>query len=68
MNTAWLLVPAVAALGYRDEAERITRSLAAAIERHGFREFYDPLTGQGHGAQGFGWSTLIVDLLDARGS
>jgi hypothetical protein len=26
-------------------------------------EYYDPSTGRGHGAPGFGWSTLVVDML-----
>ena len=31
--------------------------------RHGFREYYNPLTGRGLGARGFGFATLLVDLL-----
>jgi neutral trehalase len=62
VNTAWLLVPPLRALGYREEAERIVERLADAIARHGFREYYDPRTGRGHGARGFSWSTLAVDL------
>jgi glycogen debranching enzyme len=63
VNTAWLLVPALRELGYDEAAERIVSSLADAVERHGFREYYDPLTGRGLGARGFGWSTLLVELL-----
>jgi hypothetical protein len=63
MNTAWLLVPAMADLGYEAEAERIVRSLEAAVDRFGYREYYNPLTGRGLGARGFGFSTLLVDLL-----
>ena len=63
INTAWLLVPPLRALGYADEADRIVERLAAAVSRHGFREYYDPRTGHGHGARGFSWSTLMVDLL-----
>jgi glycogen debranching enzyme len=63
VNTAWLLVPALRELGYEDAAATIVGSLAAAVERHGFREYYDPFTGRGLGAHGFGWSTLLVELL-----
>ena len=35
------------------------------VERHGFREYYNPLTGEGLAARRFGWSTLLVDLLPA---
>jgi glycogen debranching enzyme len=65
VNTAWILAPAMRRLGYREEADRIVRSLVTAAERHGFREYYNPLTGQGLAARHFGWSTLLVDLLDA---
>jgi glycogen debranching enzyme len=63
MNTAWLLVPAMRRLGYREEAERIVSSLVGAVERHGFREYYNPLDGDGLAARHFGWSTLLADLL-----
>jgi hypothetical protein len=65
MNTAWLLVPPLRRLGYAGEADRIVGALVAAVERHGFREYYNPLDGDGLGARRFGWSTLIVDLLPA---
>ena len=64
VNSAWLLVPPLRELGYEREADGIVRSLAAAIERDGFREYYNPHTGAGLAARDFGWSTLIVDLLD----
>jgi Glycosyl hydrolase family 63 C-terminal domain len=62
VNTSWLLVPPLRELGYEEEAARIVRSLADTLEREGFREYYNPLTGRGHGARDFGWSTLVVDL------
>ena len=66
MNTAWLLVPAIDALGYREEAGRIVRSLERSVRRYGFREYYNPLTGRGLGARQFGFSTLLIDLLYAN--
>jgi glycogen debranching enzyme len=63
MATAWLLVPALRELGYHDDAERIVASLASAVERAGWREYYNPLTGHGCAAHGFAMSTLLVDLL-----
>jgi glycogen debranching enzyme len=65
MNTAWLLVPAMRELGYADEADRIVLSLAAAADRDGFREYYNPITGRGLAARDFGFSTLLIDLLEA---
>jgi glycogen debranching enzyme len=62
MNTAWLLVPALRELGYHERAAAIVDSLQRAVARDGLREYYDPLTGAGLGARGFGWSTLLIDL------
>lgn len=63
VNTAWLLVPAMRELGYTEQAGHVVGSLAAAIGRNGFREYYQPLTGHGLAARGFAWSALIADLL-----
>ena len=62
-NTAWLLIPAMRELGYEKEADRVVDGLAGAVERNGWREYYDPLTGRGLGAHGFGFATLLVELL-----
>jgi hypothetical protein len=64
MATAWLLVPALRELGYAEDADRIVTSLAAAVARDGWREYYNPLTGRGEAARGFGMSTLLVDLIE----
>jgi hypothetical protein len=61
----WLLVPAMRRLGYGREADRIVASCVELVERHGFREYYNPLNGEGLAARRFGWSTLLVDLLPA---
>jgi hypothetical protein len=63
MATAWFLVPPLRELGYHEDADRIVGSLAEAVERDGFREYYNPLTGNGLAAKGFGMSTLLVELL-----
>jgi hypothetical protein len=63
VNTAWLLVPGMRELGYVEEADRIVDSLARSAAAFGFREYYNPLTGRGLAARGFGFSTLLVDLL-----
>jgi hypothetical protein len=37
------------------------------MAREGFREYYESHRGHGMGAHDFGWSTLIVELLDPTG-
>lgn len=68
MNTTWLLAPAMRELGYGEQAERIIESMLLAIDRHGLREYYNPLTGEGLAARGFGFSALIIDLLAQSGN
>lgn len=68
MNTAWLLVPAMRELGYVQDAERVVDSLVRAVDRHGLREYYNPMTGRGLAARGFGFSALVVDLLAVCGN
>ena len=63
MVSAWLLVPPLRELGYEREAQRIVTSLVLATERAGLREYYNPLTGRGLAAHGFGMSALLADLV-----
>ena len=63
INTVWLLAPALRRCGYGEEADRILRSCVELVERHGYREYYNPVNGEGLAARRFGWSTLLIDLL-----
>ncbi|MBA2514786.1 MAG: hypothetical protein H0V26_10745 [Solirubrobacterales bacterium] len=66
VNTAWLLVPGLDALGHRAEGDRIVGALAEAAGRDGLREYYHPLTGDGLGARDFAFSSLLYDLAAER--
>lgn len=44
-------------------AQELVQKTVGMVERSGFREYYNPLTGRGLGVRGFSWSTLVVDLL-----
>jgi len=65
VSTNWFLVHGLLKHGYTDEAKHITSRTRQLIEKHGFREFYHPYTGEAYGAPGFGWSTLIIDMMAA---
>jgi glycogen debranching enzyme len=58
----WFLFHALKKRGFEERAQRLRRSLAAAIERSGFREYYDPFDGAGRGAREFTWSGLALDM------
>lgn len=58
----WFLYHALKARGFGDHAARLRQSLAGLAGRSGFREYYDPYTGEGHGARDFTWSGLLIDM------
>ncbi|MCG5215983.1 MGH1-like glycoside hydrolase domain-containing protein [Streptosporangium soli] len=63
MNTSWLVLE-----GLRDRDADLARTLAAGMVRAaagaGFREYFHPFTGDGHGCHDFSWSAaLILDVL-----
>jgi glycogen debranching enzyme len=64
INMNWFIIRGLVKHGYRDIAKEITEKTLKMVEKEGFREFYNPLTGQGlrETTRGFGWSTLTVTL------
>jgi hypothetical protein len=63
--TAYWAYLVAARLGRWAEARRLRDQLAGLIDAHGFREFYDALTGQPGGAgagSGFTWPALALDM------
>jgi hypothetical protein len=63
--TAYWAYLLAARLGQWTEARRLRDQLGGLIDMHGFREFYDALTGEPGGAgagSGFTWSALILDM------
>jgi glycogen debranching enzyme len=59
----WFVYHALKKRGMVRQAEALRTSLWGLVERSGFREYYDPFTGQGHGALDFTWSGLLVDMV-----
>lgn len=58
----WFVYHALRHRGFAGGAETLRRSLWSAIELSGFRGYYDPFTGEGHGADDFTWSGLALDM------
>ena len=52
INMNWLLAPYL--------PEDIRQRTIELVEREGFREYYDPLTGEGLGAKQFAWTAALV--------
>lgn len=64
INTAWLCWLGLVRLGYDAEAAELAQRLGATVAASGLREYYDPRTGAGMGAMDFGWSSLVLELVD----
>ncbi|OGY26979.1 MAG: hypothetical protein A2Z11_04770 [Candidatus Woykebacteria bacterium RBG_16_43_9] len=63
INTNWYLVKALHHHGYNKEAQLITEKSLELVKKSGFREFFNPFSGEGYGAHNFSWSTLVVDMI-----
>ena len=50
--------------GFKKEAGQLVDSIKKLIRKSGFREYYNPLTGEGYGAQDFTWAGLVVDMMN----
>jgi glycogen debranching enzyme len=61
----WFIYHSLREKGFVSEAARLRLSLRTLIEKSGFREYYNPQTGEGYGAKNFTWSGLIVDMDDS---
>lgn len=61
--TNWFIIKGLRKHGKKDIADKIVNKMTSMIDHWGFREYYNPETGQGYRRENFGWSTLIVDLL-----
>lgn len=46
------------------EANLMIDCIRSLIEKSGFREYYNPFTGEGYGAVDFTWTGLIVDMIN----
>ncbi len=67
--TNWLIIQGLRRYGYHDLAETVRQHTLKLVAQSGFREYYNPATGDGCGAADFSWTAaLILDLLLNMGS
>jgi putative isomerase len=62
MSVHWFIYRGLTRYGYTKEAQQIRDKSIALLERSGFRECFDPETGEGQGAHGFTWGGLVLDM------
>lgn len=59
-NVNWLLVRGLERYGYREPAERLRSATLELVSRSGFREYFDPVSGEGRGSEEFSWTAAVV--------
>lgn len=62
----WFIHQFLLQKGYDQYCEMLIESIRKLIAKSGFREYYDPFTGEGYGAKDFTWSCLVVDMIRTR--
>jgi len=64
VNTNWLVLQGLRGIGADDLAAAIRRQTIQLVNHHGFREYFDPFTGEGYGTDSFSWTAaLVIDML-----
>jgi glycogen debranching enzyme len=66
VNSNWYLYWGLRAHGYRDVASELAKRTLQMVDIGGMREFFNPYTAEGQGAEDFGWTTLVLDLIHAE--
>lgn len=60
----WLMIKALGRYGYNKEAKEIKEKTLYLVLKNGFREYFNPLNGQGLGDMDQSWTAaLTIDLL-----
>ena len=64
INTNWALWLGLLRYGYNDRAEQLRQGVFKLVTNQGFREYYDPTTGEGLGGKNFSWTAaLVIDMI-----
>lgn len=59
----WLIVQGLRRYGYTDTAQHIAERSLALVDQTGFYEYFNPLTGEGHGPAQQSWSAIVLDFI-----
>jgi len=63
-NTTWLVAQGLQTHGHSALAAELSHDLVRLADRAGLREYFNPTTAAGHGADDFSWSAaLLIDVL-----
>ncbi|HMH31290.1 MAG TPA: trehalase family glycosidase [Methylomirabilota bacterium] len=69
VNMNWLIIDGLKRYGFKDHAAALTETTLEMVDRSGFSEYFDPLTGEAAGAANFSWTAaLVIDMLKTKKS
>jgi glycogen debranching enzyme len=60
LNTTWLVARGLQVHRHQELAQRLDDDLVGLVAKSGFREYFHPLTGRGHGTRSFSWSAALL--------
>jgi neutral trehalase len=67
VNMNWLIIDGLKRYGFKDYAATLRESTLEMVGKSGCYEYFDPLTGEGAGADNFSWTAaLAIDLLKSK--
>lgn len=67
INTDWLVWRGLRQHGAATLAKQVEDDMLSLVERSGFREYFDPFSGDGYGGIDFSWTAaLLLDVLATR--
>ena len=62
IGTNWFIYKGLKNYGFLEIAQQIKDSSLKLLSNSGFREYFNPQTGEGLGAKNFTWGGLILDM------
>ncbi len=67
INMNWLIIDGLRQYGEDELADKITAKTLELVEKHGFYEYFSPLSGEPAGVNHFSWTAaLTIDLLENK--
>jgi glycogen debranching enzyme len=64
INVNWFLARGLDRYGYEVHARRLRKTIVSLCRDEGYYEYFDPLTGAGHGSDLFSWTAaLLLDVM-----
>jgi hypothetical protein len=64
ININWFLLRGFERYGFTEQAGYLRETIVRLVRERGFYEYFNPLTGRGHGSDFFSWTAaLLLDIL-----